>query len=163
MAKSKVEIESISVWLIVKDGKNAQKIALQKRSKIDGGKKQAFPFICQSTFNGKLEPKETINEAIAREGKEELGQNFKLPSNLKLFDKSKYIFKGKNGISYNFYAKVLEKDLNLAILHSGAEPEFLFVGKNDLSSIKTTEDKSANPEKEIVLFPDQLNALLKLF
>ena len=47
-------------------------------------------------------------------------------------------------------------------LYFGAFSELFFLGKSDLLSIKTTE-KGANPQKEIVLFPDQLTALKKLF
>jgi len=153
---NKNKIESVAVWLIIENGKNASKVALQKRSEKDGKKVQSFPFICQPTFNGKLEIGESVENAMQREAMEELGKNFKLPNDLGLFDTAKYEFKGILAVSYNFYAKISEKDLQTIKLHSA-------VGKDDLSKIKTTEDKNANPKKEIVMFKDQYLAIKKLF
>ncbi|KKP32683.1 MAG: hypothetical protein A2312_03845 [Candidatus Staskawiczbacteria bacterium RIFOXYB2_FULL_32_9] len=160
---NKNKIESVAVWLIIENGKNASKVALQKRSEKDGKKVQSFPFICQPTFNGKLEIGESVENAMQREAMEELGKNFKLPNDLGLFDTAKYEFKGILAVSYNFYAKISEKDLQTIKLHSAAMSELVFVGKDDLSKIKTTEDKNANPKKEIVMFKDQYLAIKKLF
>ncbi len=167
---NKNKIESVAVWLIMEDGVNANKILLQQRSEKDNKKIQSFPFVCQPTFNGKTEPRESIEEAMQREAREELGENFKLPNDLSLFDTTNYEFlptgkAGKNipAASYNFYAKIKEKDLQNINLHSGAVPELIFISKNDLLKIKTTEDKTANPKEEIIMFKDQLATLQKLF
>lgn len=160
---NKNKIESVAVWLIMENGKNASKVALQKRSEKDGKKIQSFPFVCQPTFNGKIKPRESIEDAIKREATEELGKYFKLPNDLGLFDTTNYEFKNIPATSYNFYAKISEKDLKSLKLHSGALPELIFIDKNDLPKIKTIEDKTVSPKKEIVLFPDQLKTLKKLF
>ena len=91
---NKNKIESVAVWLIIEDGCNTGKIALQKRSEKDGKKIQSFPFICQPTFNGKLEIGESVENAIQREAEEELGKEFKIPNDLGLFDTTNYEFKG---------------------------------------------------------------------
>lgn len=164
------KIKNVAVWLIIENGKNANKVALQKRSDKDGRKVQSFPFICQPTFNGKIEIGESVENAMQREGKEELGKDFKLPNDLGLFDTTNYEFlpankvgKGFPAVSYNFYAKIQEKDLQNIKLHSSAFPELIFIGKNDLAKIKTTDDKTINPKKEIVMFKDQFETLKKLF
>lgn len=160
---NKNKIESVAVWLIIENGKNASKVALQKRSEKDRKKIQSFPFVCQPTFNGKLEVGESVENAMQREAEEELGKDFKLPNDLGLFDTTNYEFKGIPAVSYNFYAKIQEKDLQNIKLHSAAMPELIFVGKDDLTKIKTTDDKTANPKKEIVMFKDQFETLKKLF
>jgi ADP-ribose pyrophosphatase YjhB (NUDIX family) len=159
---NKNKIKSVAVWLIVENGKNKGKIALQKRSEKDGKKFQSFPFICQPTFNGKLEIGESVENAMQREAKEELGKDFKLPNDLSLFDTTNYEFKGTPAVSYNFYAKIQEKDLHSFKLHLGAMPELIFVGKNDLLKIKTIDDKTIDPKEEIVMFKDQYLTLKKL-
>lgn len=154
-------MKTVSVWLIIKDGANAGKVPLQRRAKKDNGKPQSFPFIFQPIVNGKLESGETAEQAVGREAQEELGSSFTLPK-LEFFYKEEYNCNGKPAIAYNFKGQISEKDLQNIKLHSGAFPELFFIGKTDLPNIKTTES-DANPQKEIVLFPDQLTALKKLF
>ena len=108
---NKNKIQSVAVWLVIENGKNAGKVLLQKRSEKDKNKIQSFPFICQPTFNGKLEAGESVENAMRREAGEELGNDFKLPNDLGLFDTTNYEFKGTPAVSYNFYAKIQEKDL----------------------------------------------------
>ena len=64
--------KTISVWLTVVDGKNAGKIALQKRNEVNS----RFLYICQSTWAGKVEDGESVDTAVRRECEEELGKDF---------------------------------------------------------------------------------------
>jgi len=155
-------MKSISVWLILKDGQNTGKVALQRRAEKDGNKIQSFPFVFQATVSGKIEAGETPKQATIRETAEELGANFTLPQ-LKEFYIAKYKFKGLPSSTYNYYGRISEKNLQTVQLHSGVFPQLFFIGKNELPKIKTTSDKTANLKCDIVLFPDQLDALQKLF
>lgn len=152
----------VSAWLILKNGSNSRKVALQQRAEKEEDKIQSFAFVFQATVSGKIEDGETPKQALARETAEELGPNFTLPQ-LTEFYIAKYKINKKLCVSYNYYGQILKKDLQNIALHSGALPQLYFVGKNDLPKIKTTEDKLANPKNDIVLFPDQLDALKKLF
>ena len=156
-------MESVAIWLILIDGLNKGKVALQKRTEKDGDKLQSFPYILQPTWNGKLEQGENIQEAIKREAKEELGVNFKVPEGIRLFYTSEYEFKGALSKSYNFSSPVLEQEINVIKLHSGAESKFIFVSKDDLSKIKICGEHGVDARKDWVLFKDQYEALKKLF
>ena len=48
-------------------------------------------------------------------------------------------------------------------LHSAAIPEIILIGSEDLEDIRTSNDSEVDPQKEIVLFPDQLKSLKELF
>jgi len=153
--------QSISVWLILKDGLNKGKVVLQQRAEKDKGKIQSFPFILQATISGKIEPSETIQETIIRETQEELGSNFTLPQ-LKEFYITEYEMNNKKVICHNFSGQILENDLQKIQLHSGALPNFKFIGKNDFSNL-LAYNNNTNPKEQLVLFADQLEALKKLF
>ena len=161
MINKTYKLQSIAVWLIIIEGINAGKIALQKRAKKDNGKPQSFPFMFQPIVNGKLDTGETPQQAVHREATEELGSNFTLPE-LEFFYKEEYACNGKPAIAYNFKGQISQKDLENITLHSGAFSKLFFLDKSDLPNIKTTE-KGSDPQKETVLFEDQLEALKKLF
>lgn len=155
--------KSVAVWLISISDK---KILLQKRAEIDMGKLQSNLNICQPTLNGKLEVKENLIDAVKRESEEELGKeftNFFDFSKLNFFDSNEYYFNGKNFISYNYWGVVNSEQLKLVKLHSGAKPDFVKVGIEDIDNIRSKNDKDINLEKQVVLFEDQYQILRKLF
>jgi ADP-ribose pyrophosphatase YjhB (NUDIX family) len=154
--------ESIAVWLILSDGENMGKVALQRRSLRDGKKMQSFPYVFQPTWNGKLNLEEDVGGALIREAKEELGPKFRIPE-LKLFCKEEYVLKSKTYTAYNYFGFISEKNLLKTELHSAAEPGFYFLGKEDFFKIKFAEEQKVDPKKEIVLFRDQHETLKKLF
>jgi hypothetical protein len=150
------ENKSISVWLVLKDGKNKGKIALQKRSE------EKFQCVCQATFAGKVEPKESINDAIKRECKEELGGTFCEQFNfgsLKLHSKEVYEMEGQDWQANNFLGFVEEKLLLLAKIHNKAYSEFIFTGKDDKIF---TQSSKKDPKENVVLFDDQYKALKQI-
>jgi ADP-ribose pyrophosphatase YjhB (NUDIX family) len=150
--------KSISVWLELIDGSNKGKFALQKR----GEKEVRFLFVCQPTWAGKVEENESVETAIERECEEELGKNFKDNfdfSALKFVGTQKYTFRGEYWQSYNYLGKIKQQDLELAQLHSEAEPQFIFAGKQD----KVFDIKSAkSPKFDVVLFDDQYKIFKKI-
>lgn len=155
--------KSVAAWLISTESK---RVLLQKRATFDGGNPQSFRGICQPTWNGKLEGGEQVMDALKREAEEELGKKFAEAfdfSALKEFDSGEYSFNGKNFISYNFWGVVGPEELALVKLHSGAHPEFVLVSSSDMHTVKNNSDKSADPEKDVVFFEDQYEALKKLF
>lgn len=153
--------KSVAVWLILKDGSNARKILLQKR--LDTGR-QSYPKICQPTWNEKLEEGEVLIDAIKRGAKEELGETFYNSfdfANLTQFGFDTFYFEGKKFISYNFVGNISEDQVKKVKMHAEAIPDFIFIGKEDLDFIKSQEDKFADTQKNIVLFKDQYNFLVK--
>lgn len=149
--------KTISVWLVVGDGKNIGKLALQKRST----KNKSFPYICQSTWAGKVECKENIEDAVKRECKEELGAKFYKSFNfdeLKPIQNSEFYIMGEKWTCYNYIGVIDTKILKLAKLHKEAYPKFIFADKKSkffpLSANK-------NPFKNIVLFDDQYKIIQK--
>jgi len=150
--------KSVAVWLI-----NAAvgKVFLQKRSASE-----SRPFICQPTWNGKFERGEDVMAALKREAEEELGSLFYNTfdfTKLVLFDSAQYSFDGKSFTGYSFWGVITDEQLKSVVLHWSAEPEFIAVGVGDLARIKSRDDKTADPKKDIVLFEDQYRALKKLF
>ena len=136
----------ISGWLILKDGENKGKVALQKRSFTE----KHFPYIHQATWSGKIEAGESEDDAMKRECREEMGQDF-----FNNFDFSKLkILPGGN-----YVGQVDVKALKLVKLHKDAFPEFNFIGKKD----KFYSSKSASdPKNNVVLFDDQHKTLKKI-
>jgi isopentenyldiphosphate isomerase len=148
--------ETISVWLVLKDGPNKGKIVLQKRAESE----KHFPFVCQATWSGGVEDGEDVMDAIKRECREELGENF-----YNNFDFIKLNFLGKQNFfreskgnvweCNHYLGKISSKNLNLIKLHSDAS-KLVFIDKNDdiypLNSAK-------NPKENIVLFDDQYKIL----
>ncbi len=150
--------KSVAVWLI---NPAAGKVLLQKRNE-----NESRPFICQPTWNGKFEPGEDAMQAVKREGKEELGSVFYNTfdfTKLVSLSSDEYSFDGKDFTSYNFWGTITDEQLESVVLHESAEPQFITVGVEDFGQIKSNDDKTADPQKDIVLFEDQYKALKKLF
>jgi isopentenyldiphosphate isomerase len=149
------ENKTISVWL--KDDQD--RVVLQKRSETSN----SFPFICQATWAGKVEPGEDTLEAVKRECSEELGKEFCDGFDfraLKLFLKGDFKAKDSDWTSYNYFGRIGKEDLQSAKLHSEALPNFVFLAASDkYFPIK----KGENPENNIVLFNDQYEALKSLW
>ena len=153
--------KSVAVWLIIKDGLNSGKIALQKRLAFDD---QSNPGLCQPTWNGKLEDGESLADAIKREAKEELGEDFYNNFNfseLTQFGFDSFDYDGSKFISYNFIGSVIENEIKSVKMHQKAMLNFIYVNKEDLNNIKSKNDQLANLQKDIVLFNDQYNFLVK--
>ena len=152
--------KTISVWLVMKDGPNKGKVALQKRIVSEG----SFPFVCQATWSGGVEPGEEVIDAVKRECKEELGEEFCLKfdfSILGFFGKSDFFRKSKNSIweCHHYDGKISEDILKFAELHKDAFPEFIFVGGKD-QFFPLVSGK--NSKENIVLFDDQYEVLKQI-
>ncbi len=150
----------ISVWLILQDGKNKNKIALQKRRAHE----TFSPYICQATWSGGVEPGETPLEAVKRECDEEMGskffKNFDF-SKLKKMPKEKHIsIKNKKTYEiYNYFAQTNDKTIKSAKLHRDAFSKFIFIGlESEIHPIKSNKDPKCN----IVLFDDQYKVIKKI-
>ena len=147
--------KNISVWLVLQDGENKGKVALQKRS---GGEKE-FPYLCQSTWSGKVEPNEDIMEAVARECKEEMGEEFAMKidfQKLEFLTESTAVTNGVEWHCSNYFGEVSDAVIKTAKIHDDAFPDLIFVDKNtEIFSLKTNVD----PKHKIVLFDDQYNIL----
>ncbi len=156
---AEIKNKSVSVWLILRDGPNKGKVALQQRSE----KEKRYQFFCQATWSGKVEEGEKVESAVKRECEEELGKKFKDNfnfSSLEFIGSLAFAAMGKNWESYNYLGKIFEQDLRLASLHKEAEPEFLFASK-DTQVFGVISAKS--PRFNIVLFDDQYKIFRKIF
>ncbi|MDO8264931.1 MAG: NUDIX hydrolase [Candidatus Parcubacteria bacterium] len=172
-----IKTESVAVWLIVKDGLNAGMVLLQQRAEteIENGIEipQSNPYICQPSWNEKLEPGESLMDAVIRGAKEELGEEFQKyfnPYELIMFSVSPYTYKGKPAIGYNYVGLISSGQLEKVKLHKGARNQvFKTVCKSDhivsLGEVHCSKyPKEVKDERStVVLFPDQHNALQSLF
>ena len=166
--------KTVAVWLICKDGKQAGKVLLQQRAekRIEDGRegKQSFPYVCQPTWNGKIEETidraEAISRTVAREAIEELGIAFADSfdfSSLTLFYTGEFERGGKKWTAYNYVGAVPQWQLKRIMLHKGAMPNLLGVNSNDWPKIKVVGQEGIDPKSQIVLFEDQYRALRVLF
>jgi len=162
--------ESIAVWLIPVDGKFAGRVLLQQRAQtemIDGAERpQSYPHICQPTWNEKVKDCERLMDAIRRGAVEELGVEFANSfdfSTLALFGIKDYSHGGVRFLGHNFIGLVTQEQLTLINLHSGAKPEFIGTGSEDILNLKSKNDPRSKPESQTVLFPDQYEILCGLF
>lgn len=150
--------KSISVWLVLNDKKKKEIFVLQKRSSNE----KFSPFICQPTWAGKVERNETIEDAIKRECREELGDNFKNNfdfSSLSFISIETYSLNGQNQKSFNYLGEITKKQLLLAKIHKDAENSFVFTDKKcEIFS----QNSKKNPKDNIVLFNDQYKVLKNL-
>ena len=150
--------KSISVWLILQDGENKGKVVLQKRN----NKNKSFPYICQGTWAGKVEDRESLENAIKRECKEELGTDFLkryIFSELFPFAKSNFKINGVKWVCFHYIGKTNQSLLLRARIHKEAFKKFVFIDEDSL----TYQIKSGkNPKNNIVFFDDQYKIVKKL-
>lgn len=171
--EEKMEIKKVvAAWLICKDGKDAGKVFLQRRTETElkDGKNnlQSYPFVCQPTWSGKMERNEDVFTTLKREGEEELGTRF---ASIFDFSKLQLFYTNENDdcpdkvkwIGHNFTGFVSQKELSLVQLHSGALPKFIAIGKEDIPLIGIVGEPGVVPSKQITLFKDQHKALKNLF
>jgi len=138
--------KTISVWLKIETGK----IALQKRSASN----KRFSDVCQATWAGKVEDTETVENAVKRECKEELGADFADKfdfSKLKPLDKSEFLIDGKKWECFNFFGEISEENLAKVKLHKEAKSEFVFADKKNFDKIILFDDQKKVLEKIINL------------
>lgn len=151
--------KTVSGWLMLEDGENKGKIALQKRSFCNN---QNSCYICQATWAGKVELGEDNPQAAQRECKEELGEDFYNQfnfSNFKMIGKKDFKINGENWESYNYFGTIKECAINLVKMHKEAFPNFIFINKQD-DIFPVSSGK--NPEKHIVLHDDQYIVLKEI-
>jgi len=162
-----------SLFGIVKDGPKAGFFPMQRRAKEEtgeGGKfePQSFAGVLQPIAAGKGEDDETPYQILMREVEEELGKPFAQILSQKnendffpLFEKE-YIDKHEETVkNYNYFTVISNEDLGKIELHSGADPELVFLRKEDLGNIKTVKQMEGKEigSSDLVMFPDQLSAL----
>lgn len=156
MQKEKIN-KTISVWLIISDGKNRGNVVLQKRSI----KNKSFSHVCQSSWAGKVECNEKIEDAVIRECKEELGSKFCSSFNfleLKPLATNDFYIMGEKWICYNYIGIISEKDLKKVKLHKEAYPKFIIANrKSKFFPLSGGKD----PKKNIVFFDDQYKIIEK--
>jgi len=141
----------VSVWLVVQDGANRGKVVLQKRSL----KNKTSVFICQAAWAGKVEAGESLEDAIKRECKEELGEDFADNfdfSKLEFIKKDNLTIGEKTWESYNYFGKISDEAIKMVKVHNEALEDLIFVDKKDL--IYPLES-GKDPKDNIVLFNDQ--------
>jgi len=145
----------ISVSLILLDGENKGKIALQRRNLEN----KSFQYVYQGTWEGKCEAGENDMAAVKRECAEELGQIFFEAFNfseLKLISEDEFILDSEKWACSHYLGSCSSNLLCRAKLHKEAFPEFIFVDKN---SLIYPLDSKLDPKDNIVLFNDQYKVL----
>lgn len=162
-----------SLFGMVENGPQAGSFPMQRRAKEEvrkAGKpeEQSFAGVLQPMAAGKAKAGETPYQILIREIKEELGGPFAEIISQKseeeffpIFEKE-YIDKDGDIVkNYNYFTMVSKEDLKKIKLHSGAEPELVFLKKEDIKEIKTINQirgKEIKPS-DLVMFSDQLEAL----
>lgn len=150
--------KSISVWLILTDGRNKGKVALQRRS----SEEKKFPYVFQATWAGKVEFDESTENATKRECEEELGgkfcKNFAF-SELKFLKEGNFTEDKSDWTSFNYLGKMNNIDLKNAKIHKKAFPNFTFIGRED--KFYSVESEK-NPKNNVVLFNDQYDVIKKI-
>ena len=152
--------KTISVWLILEDGKDKGKIVLQRRSADE----KSFPFVFQATWSGSVEPRENVISAVKRECKEEIGDEFYSKfdfSKLKFLAKQNFFRKSTGNVweCHHYIGQINAENLKLAKLQKGAFPEFIFADeKSEIYPIESGK----NPKNNIALFDDQYKILSKI-
>jgi ADP-ribose pyrophosphatase YjhB (NUDIX family) len=148
--------KSISVWLKLTDGPSKGKFALQKRLEIHR------QFICQPAWSGGVENSETLEKAIRRECKEELGVEFAGNFDflkLKFIGTEGFVKNGQRSEGFHYFCKINTADLDKAKIHPDAMSEFIFIGKKDKFFPVSS---GFNPKDNVILFDDEYKILKNL-
>ena len=166
----KLTERSAGMFFVVKGGENNGKIVLLRRA--DNGK-QTFPGIYQPPVHGIIKEHENVPAALKREMKEELGERF--ANTVSIFDSSPL---HEAGYEYkNIKREVIKVDACYRVMEiteeqvkliklSEEHDDMILVGAGHIRYIVTTKQMKGtrfNPDTNIVMFPDQLNALKKVF
>lgn len=161
--------KSVAGWLICVDGPYEGKVLLQQRSdkEVRDGKlvPQSYPYLCQPTWHGTVNPHERIYSALVREAREELGSAFASSFHwyMHFFFRGRYALGTMRGADYNFVGTVSQDDLGKIRLHAGACQKFVAVDGRDLEKIKIFErGKNVDLKTNVVTFKEHRSALRKL-
>ena len=149
--------KTVSIWLILNDGANKGKIASQRRFTNNSS-----PYICQPTWNGKIEEGENEMDAVLRECKEELGEGFYnnfVFSEIKLLEKNNFVKDSDEWEVNNYLGNISEELLKTVKMHGEAFNDFVFIGKDDKVYPKNS---GKDPQKNRVMFDDQFETLNKI-
>ncbi len=155
---------NVNVWLLNrKRNVLLKRIAVTRKTGEGLFKSQLNPFVHEPTWSGKIKEGECPLEAVIRMCEEKLGiifaKSFPFDS-LQFFSQKK----NKEGEEeHNFWGTISSRQKEEIGLHTGAFPELVVLDRKDFGKVKTTEDPTAEPEKEIVLFPGPYEALKELF
>ena len=164
------ERKTVGVVLVCIDGGNCGMVPVQQRAETEIDEKtgelvsQSNPHVLQLTFGGKVEKGETLMEALKRECEEELGKKFAEQfdfSTLILFHTGEFEFRDKHFTSYDYVSTLTTREYEMIELHSAAE-RMVWIRNLDLIHIKPKQTR-VDPQKELVMFQDQLDALRGLY
>ena len=164
------ERKTVGVVLVCIDGENRGMVPVQQRAKTEIDEEtgrlvsQSSPHVLQLTFGGKVEKTESLDKAIRREAKEELGEKFAKEfdfSMLTLFHMGEFEFRDKHFNTFDYVGTLTTREYNMIELHSAAE-RIVWIQSLGLGYIKPKQ-KGVDPKKEMVMFSDQLNALRFLY
>ena len=164
------ERETVGVVLVCTDGRPRGLIPVQQKAVIEEDKDTGFisaqsnPHILQLTFGGKVEKGESPKEAVKREAREELGERFAEQfdfSSLILFYMGEFENGDEHFTTCDFVGTLTTKEYEMIELHSGAE-RMIWISRLDM--FRTQPKQSGiDPQKELVMFQDQLRALHFLY
>lgn len=168
----------VSLWAIVTDGPEAGSIPVQRRAMWEIGedgfpKIQSHPGVLQPLVAGKGEQREGPSGTLVREAEEEAGNDFayilreKMGCGRKFFRLPQKEYTDKDGnsiLNYNFVVKISQDDLETIKLHSGAEPDLIFLNCKDAGKIRTTKEMGDRKieKDDLVMFPDHLSVLKEI-
>lgn len=162
-------MKTVSLYLFV-FARDVYKMLIQCRAEKEEKEgllvPQSFPGVYQPSANGKMKKMESIEEALERETREELGnifaERFFGDSNCKLIrlPKRKFFVKGKESIAYNFLGEISAEQAKLIELHKGAD-KLILIGREDIFRIKKKDDVSRK-KGDIIFFPDQYPVIIDL-
>ncbi|MCK4781813.1 NUDIX hydrolase [Candidatus Parcubacteria bacterium] len=157
-------------YVTIADGKEKKKVVLTRRA---NNGKQTFPGVYQCSANGIIEDRENVFGCLERETREELGDKFVQTVNVynsKEIHEECYEYNDIDGKHAEVDAccrmlEIQKKQVDLIEL-SEEHDKIIIIGAEDMSKIKTkaeVKETGFNPDEEIVMFPDQLRALEKVF
>lgn len=152
-------IGAVEVTLRLTDGPHQGQWALQQRSPMN----KTHQYLCQGTWAGKLEPGESINQAIQRECQEELGAQFAGSidfSSLEEIGNERNEVNGKHYLIHAFVGEVSSKTLGLVDMHAEGMKQFIFIDeKSNVFPMSSGMDAKEN----IVVFDDMYRLLGTMF
>ena len=153
-------MKQATLCLLIKENSKEIPLAMNEFFFNKVVKPQSFAGICQATWNGKIEEKESPFEAIQREANEELGEeffkNYPFSSLIPIrTTKTKSAKDGKEMLSCHWVGPIRKEELKLIKLHFGCS-ELVFLEAEDNVYPLTS---GVDPKKNIVLFDDDFKIL----
>lgn len=148
---------------------NTEKAVLQVRGdfNVEKDEKETYQGASQLTVHGSIAKNESEIDALLRETKEELGEEFAnlvQGRSLDLIELNKT--ENENMSVTNFGFRIVEKDLEKIKINERTRASIRLISKDEISDIrelKPSDRESDIDKNEIAMFPDDIKAIKLAF